>query len=65
MSTPQTPTAAPPAAASAHTNFIGVLQRMLATSDKVSDLIFWASSCPSKSPASKSFCRRTRPRWRV
>jgi twitching motility protein PilT len=41
MSTPQAPfSAPPPAAAPAPLNFIGVLQRMLAVSDKVSDLIF-------------------------
>ncbi|HEX8719200.1 MAG TPA: PilT/PilU family type 4a pilus ATPase [Pyrinomonadaceae bacterium] len=42
MSTPQAPFSAPPPAAGAPTqlNFLGVLQRMLAVSDKVSDLIF-------------------------
>ena len=41
MSTPQAPFSAPPPAAGAPTqlNFLGVLQRMLAVSDKVSDLI--------------------------
>jgi twitching motility protein PilT len=42
MSTPQAPFAAPPPPASAppQLNFLSVLQRMLAVSDKVSDLIF-------------------------
>src|SRR2546423_7479748 len=41
MSTPQAPfSAPPPAGAPAQLNFIGVLQRMLSVSDKVSDLIF-------------------------
>ena len=42
MSTPQAPFAAPPPAAGAQPqlNFLNVLQRMLAVSDKVSDLIF-------------------------
>src|SRR5918999_1686684 len=41
MSTPQAPFAAPPpAAAPPQLNFLNVLQRMLAVSDKVSDLIF-------------------------
>src|SRR5918998_1572330 len=42
MSTPQAPFAAPPppAAAAPQLNFLNVLQRMLAVSDKVSDLIF-------------------------
>jgi len=43
MSTPQAPFAAPPppaAGATPQLNFLNVLQRMLAVSDKVSDLIF-------------------------
>ena len=41
MSTPQAPFSAPsPAGAPPQLNFIGVLQRMLSVSDKVSDLIF-------------------------
>src|SRR5436305_882452 len=41
MSTPQAPfSAPPPAGAPPQLNFIGVLQRMLSVSDKVSDLIF-------------------------
>ncbi len=41
MSTPQAPFAAPPPPAGApQLNFLNVLQRMLAVSDKVSDLIF-------------------------
>src|ERR1044071_2519836 len=42
MSTPQAPSAAPPppAGAQSQLNFLNVLQRMLAVSDKVSDLIF-------------------------
>src|SRR5919107_2039187 len=42
MSTPQAPFAAPPpqAGAQPQLNFVNVLQRMLAVSDKVSDLIF-------------------------
>src|SRR5215218_647153 len=43
MSTPQAPFAAPPplaAGATPQLNFLNVLKRMLAVSDKVSDLIF-------------------------
>ena len=41
MSTPQVPFSAPtPGAGAPQLNFLNVLQRMLATSDKVSDLIF-------------------------
>jgi twitching motility protein PilT len=47
MSTPQAPTSAPPpAGAQQQLNFIGVLQRMLAVSDKVSDLIFSPGRAP-------------------
>src|SRR5215210_7411747 len=44
MTTPQTPTPATPA--SAPLNFVNVLQRMLAVSDKVSDLIFSPGRAP-------------------
>ena len=40
MSTPQAPFSAPPPAGAPQLNFLNVLQRMLAVSDKVSDLIF-------------------------
>src|ERR1700750_3382462 len=40
MSTPQAPFSAPPPSGAPQLNFVGVLQRMLAVSDKVSDLIF-------------------------
>jgi twitching motility protein PilT len=47
MTTPQTPTPAPPAAPAQPTlNFANVLQRMLAVSDKVSDLIFSPGRAP-------------------
>src|ERR1051326_1881030 len=47
MRTPQPPTSAPPpAGAQQQLNFIGVLQRMLAVSDKVSDLIFSPGRAP-------------------
>src|SRR5215216_5098423 len=47
MSTPQAPFAAPPSAAGApQLNFLNVLQRMLAVSDKVSDLIFSPGRAP-------------------
>jgi twitching motility protein PilT len=46
MSTPQAPFAAPPSAAPSQLNFVGVLQRMLSVSDKVSDLIFSPGRAP-------------------
>ncbi len=47
MTTPQTPTPAPPGApAQPPLNFANVLQRMLAVSDKVSDLIFSPGRAP-------------------
>jgi len=46
MSTPQAHTSAPPPAGAQQLNFIGVLQRMLAVSDKVSDLIFSPGRAP-------------------
>jgi twitching motility protein PilT len=48
MSTPQAPISAPPPAGAQQQqlNFIGVLQRMLAVSDKVSDLIFSPGRAP-------------------
>jgi twitching motility protein PilT len=48
MSTPQAPISAPPPAGAPQQqlNFIGVLQRMLAVSDKVSDLIFSPGRAP-------------------
>jgi twitching motility protein PilT len=46
MTTPQSPTAAPPNPAQAPLNFVNVLQRMLAVSDKVSDLIFSPGRAP-------------------
>src|SRR5215212_4288571 len=46
MSTPQAPFAAPPTAGAPQLNFLNVLQRMLAVSDKVSDLIFSPGRAP-------------------
>src|ERR1700750_2436400 len=46
MSTPQAPFSAPPPSGGPHLNFVGVLQRMLSVSDRVSDLIFSPGRAP-------------------
>ncbi|HST51556.1 MAG TPA: PilT/PilU family type 4a pilus ATPase [Pyrinomonadaceae bacterium] len=46
MSTPQAPFSASPPSGAPQLNFVGVLQRMLAVSDKVSDLIFSPGRAP-------------------